>query len=1465
MKKLSKFLNAINYEPSPQFGEGSFISNEIISDSNGKPVVHIILEFDNFLPIKDIVEYENKCNNYKYAIHTKYIVKSRGMDVDVLYDYLKHILDINDFLFGNSLRHNDLTIGKTLGIACHSKDSMNGWEKNKNVVISALADYGFNFDDMESSMSTADPWAEDDLKLRKKIDAYKQEQQSQKKIQEAHSTATKSRQIKTTSISLNEIDEMTIQQYEGSKVSFVAEVVSKPEIITRTDKNLIIVSLIFTDQTESIKGTFFHNITMDKNAERWKKTSFAMKDKLYNNYMKGIKAGQIVNVVGTLKINPRTNEIYIDVYDLQDSPNTFTTTDHEQIKRVEFHTHTKMSSLDGVNTASDYVKKAIEWGHDAIAITDHDSLQAYPEAYNTIRWNKDNKFKLIYGVEMSVIDQDKKYIIDNYNEKIDLENDTYVFFDLETTGLSARYNEIIEFGAVKVKNNKAIEKKQMFIKPEKPIPDFITEITSITNDTVADSKKLSEVIKEIKDWIGDAILVAHNADFDISFLNAAYSQNGLELVNNPVIDTMRLSWTIHTTRNHRLGTLAKYYNVAYDAAVAHRADYDAEVLSAVYFNIQNRLESEERFSAKDMMEMSDVNIEKLFPFHATIYAKNQEGLKDLYELVSLAHTTYLGKTPRIPKFEIEKRKKNLIIGSACDKGEIFNQLAMNPYDVDNYVDFYDFFEVMPHDSFTNLIDKQILTRDEIVEVIQDIYALGQKHEKLVVATGNVHYLNPDDKKIREVLVYNKGLGGALHPLYDFKKRSENIPDNYFRTTKTMKESFEGVFKQEIIQDIVVKNSRTLMERFDFIKPIPDDLYPPQLNKDPGKKLTDLVYKNGELTYGPRDGWNSIIKERVERELGSIIKHGYAEIYLISAEIVQNSIDNGYLVGSRGSVGSSIVATFSNITEVNPLPPHYYCQNCNHTEFNNDYDCGYDLPDKICSKCNEPFRKEGHDIPFETFLGFEGDKIPDIDLNFAREYQLRAHDYTRKMFGEDNVFRAGTISTLAGQTAYGFVMNWAEQKGVQDKISRSGLERLQQRLIGSKRTTGQHPGGLIVVPKEKSIYDFTPTNHPANDKKEHKTTHFDFHAIHDNLLKLDLLGHLDPSAIRMLQNLTGVDPIKIPHSDDKVLGLFNGLDSLGISSEQIAGETMGTIGVPEFGTKFVREMLQDTKPKSFADLVRVSGLSHGTDVWLNNAKDLILSDVITLKDAIACRDDIMVYLMKKGLPSKLSFDIMEKVRKGKGLSEGDEKEMRKHHVEDWYIDSCKAIKYMFPKAHATAYVLMAWRVAWFKIYYPLEYYATFFTTRCDFFDVVAMNKGPVSMNARLAELRARDNAKRGSGLEPLNVKEKGVITSLESTLELYARGYKVSKIDLQKSLAHEWILDKENKSLIPPFSTLEGMGETTAKGIEESRKNMPEGIFKTKEEFINNNKVNQTLLLLLEEYGLFEGIRDSNQLSIFDFE
>ena len=1117
--------------------------------------------------------------------------------------------------------------------------------------------------------------------------------------------------------------------------------------------------------------------------------------------------------------------------------------DNSLVKRIELHCHTKMSDMDGVSNVADIIKRAKKWGMPALAVTDHGCVQAFTEASHSL--DKNDPFKVIYGVEGYLVDDTKQLVENSRNQSFD---DPYVVFDIETTGFSPLSDRIIEIGAVKVVNGTITDKFSTFVNPDIPIPFRIEQLTSINDGMVLPAPKIDKVLPDFLKFCEGCALVAHNASFDVSFI--AHNAEELGLPFDPtVLDTVTLARILLPQLNrYKLDTVAKALNVSLENH--HRAVDDAGATAEIFVAFLKMLKERDISTLDELNKLSELDeegIKKLPTYHIIILAKNDVGRVNLYRLVSWAHINYFHRVPRIPKSVLAKYREGLIIGSACEAGELFQAVVRGVPDSElgRIVNFYDYLEIQPIGNNAFMIrneDSSVQNEEDLRDLNRRIVRLGEQFQKPVCATCDVHFLDPEDEVYRRIIMAGKG----------FKDCDEQAP-LYLRTTEEMLEEF-AYLGPDKAQEVVVTNTRFIADQCELISPVRPDKCPPVIeNSD--ETLRNICYNRAHELYG--EDLPEIVVERLERELNSIISNGFAVMYIIAQKLVWKSNEDGYLVGSRGSVGSSMVATMSGITEVNPLSPHYYCPKCHYSDFDSEevkkYSgmSGCDMPDKECPVCGTMLKKDGHDIPFETFLGFKGDKEPDIDLNFSGEYQSHAHDYTEVIFGKGQTFRAGTIGTLADKTAYGYVKNYYEERG--DRKRNCEINRIVQGCVGVRRTTGQHPGGIVVLPVGEEIYSFTPVQRPANDMTTTTvTTHFDYHSIDHNLLKLDILGHDDPTMIRMLQDLTGLDPVKdIPLDCKEVMSLFQSTEALGITPDDIGGCPLGALGVPEFGTDFAMQMLLDAKPKYFSDLVRIAGLAHGTDVWLGNAKDLILSGQATIQTAICCRDDIMVYLIQKGMEEGLSFTIMESVRKGKGLKPEWIEAMLAHDVPQWYIDSCLKIKYMFPKAHAAAYVMMAWRIAYCKVFYPLAYYAAFFSIRASAFSYEIMCQGRDKLEYFLADYKKR--------ADTLSKKEQDTLRDMRIVQEMYARGFTFTPIDIYKAKAKDFqIIDGK---LMPSLSSIDGMGDKAAEGVVDAVK---DGVFLSREDFCNRTKVSKTICDLMGDLGLLGDLPQSNQLSLFDF-
>ena len=1168
---------------------------------------------------------------------------------------------------------------------------------------------------------------------------------------------------------------------------------------------------------------------------------------------KDLKPGTFVRVKGVTTIDRFSGELTIGSVSgiMKSSDFRVKRTDMALEKRVELHCHTKMSELDGVSDVSAIVKQAAGWGHPALAITDHGVVQAFTEAFHTKLDNKD--FKIIYGVEAYLVDDLKRIIENPGGQNFD---DTYVIFDLETTGLSPVNDRIIEIGAVKMCGGKVTDSFSTFVNPQIPIPFNIESLTGISDSMVENAGTIEEILPEFLEFCKGAVMVAHNAGFDVGFIKEKTDAILGRKFECTVVDTVALSRAL-------LPSLGKFTldHVAKALGVPpfnhHRAVDDAEACADIFAALIDKLRARgiNDLDAINEVEEFNVNaIRKAKSYHAIILASSEEGRINLYRLVSMSHLTYFNKRPRIPKSEILKHRDGLILGSACEAGELYQALLhrASKEEIVRLVNFYDYLEIQPLGNNHFMIEDQKLPQiqsdADLIKINEEIVRLGDELDKPVVATCDVHFLNPEDEIYRRIIMKGQGFNDA-----------DNQAPLYLRTTEEMLAEFQYL-GEEKAYEVVVTNTRKISDMCERIEPVRPDKCPPVIPHS-DETLREICYNSAHKLYGP--DLPKIVSDRLEKELTSIISNGYSVMYIIAQKLVWKSNEDGYLVGSRGSVGSSFAATMSGITEVNPLSPHYLCPECYYCDFDSPEvkefagGAGCDMPDKICPVCGHKLNKEGFDIPFETFLGFNGDKEPDIDLNFSGEYQAKAHAYVEVIFGEGQTFKAGTVGTLADKTMYGYVKKYFEEKGERKRDCE--INRIVAGGVGVKRSTGQHPGGIIVLPYGQEIHSFTPIQHPANDMTSNiVTTHFDYHSIDHNLLKLDILGHDDPTMIRMLQDLTKMDPRTIPLDSPEVMSLFQSTEVLKISPDDIGGTKLGCLGIPEFGTDFAMQMLIDTQPKHFSDLVRIAGLSHGTDVWLGNAQTLIEEGKATISTAICTRDDIMVYLINKGLEAGTAFKIMENVRKGNVAKGKCDKWpewkalMEEHGVPDWYIWSCQKIKYMFPKAHAAAYVMMAWRIAYCKVFFPLEYYASYYSIRADNFSYELMCFGKDKLDYYINDYKKRADAKQ------LSPKEEGQLKDMRIVQEMYARGFEFMPIDLYKSHSRNFqIVDGK---LLPPFKSIDGLGEAASDGIYEAAKN---GAFLSKEDFISRSKVSKTSAALMADLGILSGLPESNQLSLFD--
>ena len=1229
-----------------------------------------------------------------------------------------------------------------------------------------------------------------------------------------------------------EEESMEIEKIDGP----IGEVVIRGKILSvdtreiRNEKTIIIFSV--TDFTDTIVLKIF-----------------ARNDDV-PELLKEISGGKFVRVKGVATIDKFDSELTIGSIVGIKKCADFTTVrmDTSVEKRVELHCHTKMSDMDGVSDVKDIVKRAMKWGHKAIAITDHGDVQAFPDANHTVP--SDSDFKVIYGVEAYLVDDLKGMVTDSQNQDLDAD---YVVFDLETTGFSPETNRIIEIGAVKVQNGKIVDKFSTFVNPQVPIPFRIEQLTSINDSMVIDAPVIADILPEFMKFCEGCVMVAHNADFDMSFIKKNCQR--LDIPCKPtIVDTVALARVLLPNLNRfKLDTVAKALGVSLENH--HRAVDDAGCTAEIFVKFIEMLRERGMSTLDEVNAMgtsSVQNVQKMPTYHAIILATCDQGRTNLYKLISLAHIKYYHRRPRIPKSEFIRYRDGLLIGSACEAGELYRAILNGrpEEEISRLVNFYDYLEIQPLGNNAFLVrdeDSPVASNDDLIEINKKIVRLGEQFHKPVVATCDVHFLDPEDEIYRRIIMAGQG----------FKDADEQAP-LFLRTTEEMLKEF-AYLGSEKAEEVVITNTNRIADMCEKISPVRPDKCPPVIeNSD--QMLRDICYNKAHKMYG--DPLPEIVQERLDRELNSIISNGYAVMYIIAQKLVWKSNEDGYLVGSRGSVGSSFVATMSGITEVNPLHAHYLCKHCQYSDFDSDLvksfsgRSGCDMPDKLCPRCGKPLSKEGFDIPFETFLGFKGNKEPDIDLNFSGEYQSKAHKYTEVIFGEGQTFKAGTIGTLADKTAFGYVKNYYEERGVHKRNCE--IDRIVLGCVGVRRTTGQHPGGIVVLPMGEQIYTFTPVQHPANDMTvDITTTHFDYHSIDHNLLKLDILGHDDPTMIRMLQDLTGVDPTHITLDDTAFISLFQDTSALGITPDDLVNCQLGALGIPEFGTDFAMGMLIDTQPKEFSDLVRIAGLSHGTDVWLGNAQTLIQEKKATISTAICTRDDIMIYLISMGLDSEESFKIMENVRKGivaKGKCDKWpewKQDMIDHNVPDWYIWSCEKIKYMFPKAHAAAYVMMAWRIAYCKVFYPLAYYAAYFSIRATAFSYELMCQGKEKLEGYMHEYEKRK--------DELSKKEQDTYKDMRLVQEMYARGFEFLPLDIYKSEPHHFqIVDGK---LLPALNTIDGLGDNAAVAIAEAAK---DGIFLSKDDFRERTKVSKTTIELMSDLGLFGDMPESNQLSLFDF-
>ncbi len=1354
--------------------------------------------------------------------------------------------------------------------------------------ICKFANYGFNLILGEKpSFSTA---------IKKKEEVEKAETKEENKPTEEIDFEAKFEQDQKAA----EIEYLNnLKRERFSRKGNYLEINSIKELYSLQMVNVSFKGFIFSAETKlTRKGTVSGSFSIGDDVSAINMKAFESKFSLNADEINGLKKGDYVLIKGRVGPDKYTGEQLVTIDSYEKLPPKPLRDDPEPEKRVELHLHTKMSAMDGLGEMSEYCALAKNMGMDAIAVTDHGNIQAFPDAQKA---GKATGLHILYGCEFYMFDPFPKYVFNPSD--ILLSEAKYVVFDTETTGLSSMFDRMTEFGAVMIENGAVSKRFDSLINPGVKIPENIVLKTHISDDMVKDKPSIEEIMPEIEKFIDGAILVSHNAAFDMGFLNESRKRMGLPPFNNPVIDTLPLShYLFPDKRYHNLEALYKNLGLQeYKEDAAHRADADAESLWNVWaamlplLNPKGKLRHKDllnlridedyfRFAPlKEKVEKGQASIEELTNLvketvssfyknirstHMIAFAKNPQGLKDLYALISMSNTTYLADLPKIPKSELDRLRENLLFGSACFNGEVFRSATYDSYDkLKETMSFYDYIEIQPLENYSYLVNIKDLTNERLLELLRIIVQAADELGIPVCATGDVHYVNPEDKICRDVYVEAKAIGNGSHPLnppFRAKLPRFDNPDQHFRSTREMMDSFKKWLPEDKCKEIVITNTRKIASQLGVLEPVKMGTFPPNANlPDSATRLKEICYDNLRLHYG--DNPDPKVKERLDSELEGIIGNGYSVTYYIAHCIIKKANEDGYFVGSRGSVGSSFAATMADITEVNPLPPHYLCPNCKHFEWANDdpkfknVRSGFDLPDKECPQCHTKMLKNGQSIPFQTFLGFKAEKVPDIDLNFPGDYQARAHAYTRTLLGENNCYRAGTIETVADKTAFGYVRGYYEKMGIDpNTIPTAQIAKIANKCQGVKRTTGQHPGGIVVIPKDMDVFDFTPYQHPADDlTSDWLTTHYDFASMHDEVLKLDLLGHVDPLALRKLTLITHKDFKEIPMDDKRVLSLFSSPKELNMEENPLNFVT-GAVALPEFGTNFVQGLLGKALPTTFNDLLIISGLSHGTDVWNNNAEDLIVNKTTTLEGVIGCRDDIMNYLISMGLDSSLSFQIMEDVRHGHGKFKKKEDiyvpEMRKHNVPEWYIESCRKIQYLFPRAHATAYVMGAVRMAWYKLYMPLYFYAIYFSVRCDKWDVATMIKGKKAVYEKIAELQARSVDKKA-----FSPKDAEILKSLIAASEMLERGYHFSNIDLYHSDATDFVVDEENKALIPPFCVLDNLGESAALTVVEARK---KGEFISIEDLNERTKLSERNIDDLKKLGALDNLGETNQMTLF---
>ena len=1443
--KIIRFLNSIGIENTDLF---DMEFEKVERDHNDQTLLLMTIKKETGWNYYAYEQFESALGSieYPYRLSMKY----GNIDEESIAEFVNNWLLLSQriFLFGLEIKLVENTV-KILYRNSSDKDALAGVSKELKKLFDHI-DYPFE-------VSVEENLSDEELARRKETSEVEKEY-------------IKTQRVAKYNIKGNYLKLSTIEETESLQ-----------------PQNIDVIGNIFNIDSKTIKGAKIRlNFGLGDGRGAINCRALQNDSTLQRSQLLDLKNQTRVEVRGKMDFDKFTGERSLVVDYIDVLPPKELRTDPEVEKRVELHLHSKMSAMDGLGEVEDYCKVAKSMGMTAIALTDHGNIQAFPELQ---KFSAKNGLKPIYGCEFYMFEPHQRYVF-NPCDRL-LSKARYCVFDLETTGLSATFDRITEFGGVIMENGVVVDRLDILVNPEMHIPDKIQKKTKITDEMVKDCPRIEDVMDKIEAFIGDSILVTHNASFDFSFLNESRLRMGKEILTNPVIDTLALSHYLFPERKyHNLGALSSALGLeTYNNEEAHRADFDAEALSYVWATILTRLDGDRtlkhegllklRFTKANFPGLSGEELEKkikstvssfyknIRPNHVIALVKDEQGLKDLYELVSLSNTEYLADVPKIPKHILAEHREHLLLGSACWNGEVFDTAMYSGYEkLKEVVSYYDYIEIQPIDIYSYLIYTDDVTEERLHQLLDMIIKAADEMHVKIVATGDCHYVDPEGKIARDVFIGTKAIGGGRHPLNQpFRDKLPEFPnpDQHFRSTREMLDSFNS-WIPERSKEFVVTNSNLIADQITTVYPIKEGTFAPNANL-PGsdKLLRELCYKNLEKYYGSNP--DPKIKERLDKELNGIINGGYSVIYWIAHKIINKADSDGYFVGSRGSVGSSFVATMADITEVNPLEPHYLCPKCKHFEWSTDpkIRSGFDLEDKKCPVCGTLMEGNGQNIPFETFLGFNADKTPDIDLNFPPDYQAAAHNYTRTLLGPKNCFRAGTIQTVADKNAFGYVRGYFERKGIDpDSIPTAKEAMIADMCKGVKRTTGQHPGGIVVIPADMSVYDFTPYQYPAEDiESDWLTTHFDFNSMHDEVLKLDLLGQLEPLVLRKMALSSGMPFKDIPMNDKKVLSLFSSPKALNLKTNPLNFQT-GAMAIPEFGTSFVQGLLQTAKPKTFNDLLAISGLSHGTDVWTFNAEDLIKQGKGDITTVIGCRDDIMRYLIEMGCDRLESFKFMETVRKNKGHANRAKIEekvgmLQEHGVPEWYIESCRRIQYLFPRAHATAYVINAVRNAWYKLYKPLHFYGVFLSDHIDKFEVKTMVKGLDAVVQRVNVLEARSNSR----VEKLSEKEEEILKGLKVCVEFLDRGFTFHNIDIYKSAAHDFVVDEENNALYPPFTVIDGLGLSAAESVVKARE---DGEFISKEDLKKRTSLSETNINDLSDAGALDGMGEKDQLSLFDF-